>query len=464
MRQALMRFVAGLVLAVGSATVWADFNVATHEVSVVRVITKLSKGWGTGSGSILNRDGYVATNHHVVENGLRYYVVLTNTSEKIPAEVVWSSAPLDLAVLKIAPTNRPPVKLLDGKVAKGARVFALGFPGISDQVSGRMATDVTVTEGIASRVFEGPWGNTRTRGGSVGIIQHDAAINPGNSGGPLFDQCGRVVGVNTSGATKAKGVLMASQISELITALDAKGISYQKEGGVCRSAEDANLRAAEKAGREAAEKAATEAKETAEKAAKEARDAVAKAAEEAKEHVEKAQEAAKKSIDDIRQFEVKSWIWRAALALGVLVAVALSLRKPRERIVKVVENAVEPISRRVRGLSHKQQSGAGLLLAGNGAGGERLRIEISDSEFAAAPKGVSLGRHPGLVDKVLGAQEVSRRHARIRKRGDGYEVEDLNSSNGTWVNGERLGAFSPVSLAPGASLRLGGFALSVRAL
>ncbi len=462
----LPRLLSGwLFLALISVNAHAGFNVLEHEKSVVRVVTRTAGGWGTGSGSILNGEGYISTNQHVIDGGRAFFVLLTNTSDKIPAKVVWSSADLDLAVLKIPPVQSPSVKLIGGVAEKGSQVFALGYPGASDYTTGGFATDVTVTQGIVSRAFTGPWGNTRSRSAQVGIIQHTAAINAGNSGGPLFDICGRVVGVNTAGLKKATGILLASQISELISVLESQGIAYQKEDSPCVSTEDANLRAAEEAGRDAAKQTADKARKDMEQTAEEARKNMEQAAEGARKSVEQAKKEAEKSIDGIKKFESTSWLWRIFLGLGVVAALILSLRKPRERIVKVVESAVEPLSQRIRGISRAQRrDSGGLLLSGYDDRNQAVQIKIGDAELKGNRKGISIGRHPDIVDRVITSREISRRHARIRFSAHGYELEDLNSSNSTWLNGRRLSPFTPTGLSPGDEIRLGTLTLSVRKL
>jgi len=442
----------------------AQFDVQKNEKSVVRVITKKSRGTSTGTGSILNSDGYISTNYHVVSGGKKYYVVLSDTAKAIPARVVWKSAKLDLAIIKISSTSRPVVRLATETVTKGADVFALGYPGASDQMSGKMAADVTVNKGVVSRLYIGPWG-TSSRRAPARIIQHDAAINPGNSGGPLFDRCGRVVGVNTAGHKKAHGVFLASQIAELISVLNQKGIRYTKGHGACKTDNDIAISGvkeeAKKAAREAVDKATKGAKTRADKAVREAtkaKDAAEKAVTVAK---QEAKNAGKKVDQKIGEFEKMSWLWRILLGVGVLISVVFSLRKPRERIVKVVEEAIEPLSRRIKGGTRRAAHDSGLVLAGFDANGYKLRVDITDELMKRNPKGVSIGRHGDIVDKVIQADDVSRRHARIRKVGRSYEIEDLNSSNGTSVNGQQLQPYQPVSLRAGISVCLGTLEFNV---
>jgi S1-C subfamily serine protease len=153
------------------------------------------RGEATGSGFVLNDDGYIATNAHVV-NGARR-VQVTFDDEPIPAKVVGSDLSTDLAVLKIDPGDAEltPIPLGQSKdVHVGDPVVAIGSPlGFED----------TVTSGIVSnlqRELDSP--NQFTIGHA---IQTDAAINPGNSGGPLLDANGRVIGINSQIATAGDG-------------------------------------------------------------------------------------------------------------------------------------------------------------------------------------------------------------------------------------------------------------------
>jgi 2-alkenal reductase len=149
---------------------------------------------GSGSGFMIDRDGHVVTNNHVVEGADALQVVLADGSVTDDAEIVGRDPYSDLAVIKInvEPDRLMPLELGDSDVLQvGQRVIAIGNP---------FGLQGTMTSGVVSAV-----GRTLTsqilEGGSFSnpeIIQTDAAINPGNSGGPLLDTRGRVVGVNTA--------------------------------------------------------------------------------------------------------------------------------------------------------------------------------------------------------------------------------------------------------------------------
>lgn len=144
---------------------------------------------GTGSGVILDQDGNIVTNSHVVQEARSLEVTLWDGSVW-PATLVNSLKDLDLAVIRIqAPTERlKPIPMGDSRgLEVGQAVYAIGNP---------FGFQLTLTKGVISslgRTLMTPQGKKLK-----GLIQTDAAINPGNSGGPLLDREGRLVGINTA--------------------------------------------------------------------------------------------------------------------------------------------------------------------------------------------------------------------------------------------------------------------------
>lgn len=144
---------------------------------------------GTGSGFVLDNEGRIVTNYHVIANAEEVEVVLADGTSA-PARVIGADAYYDLAVLQIQvePSHLQPVELgSSSDLRVGQRVLAIGNP---------FGLDRTLTTGVISAL-----GRTieRENGQSLGeAIQTDAAINPGNSGGPLLDSRGRVIGINTA--------------------------------------------------------------------------------------------------------------------------------------------------------------------------------------------------------------------------------------------------------------------------
>lgn len=145
---------------------------------------------GIGSGFIINEDGYILTNYHVIEGAKEVSVTLSDNTT-VSAKVVNYDANQDVAMLKITDENVkvPAVAELGDSNAlqQGEEVIAIGTPLSAD-------LSQTVTNGIVSALNR----NVETESGVVlNLIQTNASINPGNSGGPLVNTKGQVVGINT---------------------------------------------------------------------------------------------------------------------------------------------------------------------------------------------------------------------------------------------------------------------------
>jgi S1-C subfamily serine protease len=168
---------------------------------------------GQGSGFILNKDGLILTNNHVIDNAQRVEVTLSD-KHKYKATVVTVDKGHDLALLKINAPNLVPATLAETStgLVVGQRVYAIGNPfGLSG----------TMTRGIISAIRS-------IRGGQNNpiedAIQTDASVNPGNSGGPLLNSRGEVIGITTmiasNGADQSSGIGFAIPINTAKAVLD----------------------------------------------------------------------------------------------------------------------------------------------------------------------------------------------------------------------------------------------------
>ena len=399
------------------------FDPQDRQDGVVQIIntrklpTKRSPGIsiGRGTGFVINDDGYVATNHHVIKGGLRLYVnpdgstVSLVTAVRQPnAKLIWASSELDLAILKVNdPDTFTPVTFAKILPRKGESVFAVGYPGAADQnnIKGSrdMTSDATVTDGVLSRSYLGSWRKTPLQ-----LVQHNAEISWGNSGGPLFDECRRVIGVNTRLAPRkigkqvvvAPGAFFASNISELMKVLDERKISYSSTNERCLSQED------------------------------------------------QLQNMLRNSI----------FIGIAGfLVLTALLVVAL--RRPREKVVQLVERA----SRSFRSGSGSSGGGRpaaptnvprgsgdatvragddtgslprfGLTLDGYDTEGKKYKVQIDKGDLV---QGVTIGREPPDPRFTIHNDEVSRQHATMYAKDGMLYVRDEDSTNGTFLNGRSV--------------------------
>ncbi|MBI5560286.1 MAG: DegQ family serine endoprotease [Deltaproteobacteria bacterium] len=168
-----------------------------------------------GSGFIINKEGYILTNNHVIENATEIIVTLSGHKKReYKAAVVGKDSLLDVALIRIEDEdNLPAVTLGDSdKLEIGDWVLAIGNP---------FGLGGTVTSGIVSQkgrvIGAGPYDN---------FIQTDASINPGNSGGPLFNLRGEVVGINTAIVAGGQGIGFATPVNmvkEVLLELKDKG-------------------------------------------------------------------------------------------------------------------------------------------------------------------------------------------------------------------------------------------------
>ncbi|MDQ1620580.1 MAG: putative serine protease PepD [Actinomycetota bacterium] len=169
--------------------------------SVVQIKVETSNGAATGSGFVIDENGFLVTNNHVVAGAQGRVQVVFSDGKNSTAQVVGTSPGYDLAVLKVNATNLAALPLGNSdSVVVGDPVIAIGSPlGLSG----------TVTSGIISAknrpVTAGERGSSDNA--YINALQTDAAINPGNSGGPLVDLDGAVIGVNSAIATVGSSVL-----------------------------------------------------------------------------------------------------------------------------------------------------------------------------------------------------------------------------------------------------------------
>ncbi len=415
---------------------------------VVKVLTET----GSGTGFVLNQNGHIATNHHVVDNG-RQFAVRRATSQ-VAADLVWSSEELDLAVIRmreqLAGVATVTLAVSSPEENSDLAVLAVGFPGVSDTLATADAAESTRTNGIFSHIFDGSWGQDHT----LRIIQHNADINPGNSGGPLFDACGRLIGVNTAGPNVTvsntpggpridapSGVFWASFVGELARELDSLEIAYQRTEEPCDAVaveqiqeqiEDLELRIREAGGQNA--------------------DVLRDALERLQGQLEDAQRR-------LEEGQQRRWLMTASVAGGValvlLLIAALALASFRRSLVQTVARMQEGVSRVVQSRQGKK--------------GHRTAAVPSK---AAYPCRLRIGRGREM-DVTLNSESVSRFHAElvISEQRDGlgglleYVISDRDSTNGTRVwRGGHWHRIRKGVVQPNERLRLGDYETTPRDL
>ncbi len=199
----------------GSATAKSgeapDWQAVAKQVSdsVVSIQAQLSGGVASGSGAILDSDGNIVTNNHVISGAKQIQVTLSN-GQMYSAKIVGTDTTTDLAVIKLdnPPENLKGVEFADSDtLAVGENIMAVGNP---------LGYDDTATTGIVSAlnrpvtVMDDDQNDIVTN-----AVQIDAAINPGNSGGPTFNAAGQVIGINSSIASTSSSSSSSSSAGSI---------------------------------------------------------------------------------------------------------------------------------------------------------------------------------------------------------------------------------------------------------
>ena len=406
------------LLLCASTPVTAAPPAASYESAVVRVVAAAASPNGpvfaTGTGFFVN-DRHIVTNQHVVAGArsspspARLFALLSGGEDPLPVAVIWTDDGLDLALLDYAgATPHGVLALVGAEPAAGAPVYSVGYPGSAD-VLGADRAHSTLTDGILSRPpFEARWG----AGGSAlaVVLQHTADINPGNSGGPLLDDCGGVLGVNTAGGTAAvrdgdgnvlgrtaaQGIFFALHVSELMRVLDETGGDY-----AAAAACDVGSRARSP---------------------------------------EPSGPAGPHPLT-------------IALLTGILLALAvLTFKRPRAAIAAGAGQTVAAVASAVSAASIRGPHATTVRFSGREGTSD---LVLDAGALRRARHGLNIGRHAGLVDLPLRVDGVSRRHFRVSVRRGQTFVEDLNSTNGTYVNGARLSPYHARQLRSGDTVGAG---------
>jgi S1-C subfamily serine protease len=188
------------LLDIYSSTVSGVYRQMSPSVVHIRNVTnEKQRGSGaSGSGFIISSDGFIITNHHVVNNAHELHVTLDDGTI-LKGELRGSDASTDIAVIKIDGRSFKALSFADSdKLVPGQIAIAIGNPYGLQQ---------TVTAGVVSAIGR----SLRAQNGRLidDVIQTDASLNPGNSGGPLLNADGHVIGVNTAIIPSAQGICFA---------------------------------------------------------------------------------------------------------------------------------------------------------------------------------------------------------------------------------------------------------------
>ncbi|MGE3229692.1 MAG: FHA domain-containing protein [Hyphomicrobium sp.] len=403
---------AAIALAVLGPGASRAFDASRVEPSVYKIYTFIPEpnkqyGVSSGSGFLISGRRHVVTNFHVVEGGEHVYIALRDGRElkMVEARPVERRPNVDLAILE-AREDLPgePLTLGEYEPEKLAEVIAIGFPGAAnlnkDQGGALTDLDSTVTTGVVSRMTFTNLKVSDTQTLSARTVQHNSAINPGNSGGPLFDACGNVVGVNTLQGLNSQGLFFSIHAGEVARFLRELDIPFASTKRGCTGGAFSLGIVPMAFGLTAA---------------------LALAA----------------AVFMVSTGRAPAWLAAVPARLTELAKLrpAAANKGKAQRLSKV------PLSGPAFALSLRPV-----------AGGVPIRLDEGG-------RAVTIGRGPG-ADITVASDTVSKIHARVAfdKSAGRIRVTDLNSSNGTYLNGARI---REVDAGPGASLRFGALEFTV---
>jgi hypothetical protein len=195
--------------------------------SVMRIEVEHAGGTRQGTGFLVNDNRTIATNNHVIENAKAIWVTFLANGKptSIAGRLIATDPAKDIAIIEtVTEVFADPVVLADYDTEPPAKVTAIGYPVAADFVAGGVLPTIMLEPSYSIGTVARIVSNAKLLGGAR-LIQHTAPINPGNSGGPLFDECGRVIGINTL-RTPAKefdfpqGIFFAIDIRELAPMLE----------------------------------------------------------------------------------------------------------------------------------------------------------------------------------------------------------------------------------------------------
>lgn len=418
------------VLLMALATMPARAQPADEQIASVPLIINYSTSGqlSSGTGILVSKD-ILATNSHVVDSAQMLVVGPPKAASYLRAELIYQDREADLALLRVSGYPGEPLSFAHDPGKKGDRVFAIGYPGVSLGYQGFLKRDPAAI----LRDLKGPVPDNSINAGTITtspisavpdtILQHDATISHGNSGGALVNACGEIVGVNQGGPQDgdASAQFVAISAKDLIRILDrgAPGTSYQIATNTCDAA----------AGSKAA--ATTQASAT--------------------NSFKPPAGSTEMNGTLATLLSGKSVFWLAVAVFAITGAILIlrsagvfGKRAPNQE----ADDSVIPPPPLLPAITLEALDGRENII---------IRPQILNRRF-----GFAIGRTADVVDHVLPDERISRRHARIRMTDGRLTVEDLNSSNGTFLDEQQLQPFKPAKLSEGSILRISRYSYRIR--
>ena len=504
-----------LVVFLFLSPVFAEIDVDVVSESIVRVRAyKNNKIVAEGSGFVVNAEGYVLTNAHLLSDANRLSVFALKTGAELSSQQIFASREMNLALLQAQGLGLPPLNLSEQGADVGRSVETLKLiPQDSVQIA---RGTIGAYQDVPGKNPDDP---------VVHLLQHNALITSSAFGMPLFNECGDVIAINLPDPESARwpfrkdaeprGIIFALRSGDIITVLKDREIAHTVEEEACLSAIE-RARASEDSLRRAQARtdSLTQAREDSLRRARgrtdsltQAReDSIKKAAQDTEDRLKAEQERLKRAQaqtdslsrareDSLRQARAKTdslkqvmqdsivrqkavqdsiikkqtetlkWaiLSGAALVILLLLSWFVFARSKKAQL----QTASSQVSEAEQKAEAAQQAAAQTpqpapyrcLLEGRDNAGQSFVLNIS---ALALSSGVTLGRSPANAEYIIDHEAVSREHVRLVYTAEALYAEDLNALNGTRINGSPLNPREPVVLQNNDQLELGPVVFQVR--
>ena len=468
----------------------AEIDPASVRESLVRVRAyDNNRVVAEGTGFVVNEEGHVLTNAHLLEQSDQITVLSLKTGAEILSKQTFVNEDMNLALLRVQGLGLPPLKLSEQGADVGRIVQTLKYA--TDGTLQLSQGTIGVYQDIPGMTADDP---------TIHMLEHNAMISSSEFGMPLFNECGQVVAMNTpepdaghwltGRITEPEGKVLALRSNDIIAVLKDKEITHTAVTDVCLSAIERAQRTAiqqQKAAETAAaaKQEAEEAQQQAE-AAKAAAETTKAAAEEdaaLKKREAETAEAARLAAEEtarlkqeeaerLQQEQTKKeqqlqWavITGTILILLALLGWAIYARSKRKKL-QVADarlSTAEQEAEEARQVAAKAPKPAPFkcILEGQDDTGKPFTLSIPALALGD-PAGVVLGRNPADSEFIIDHDEISREHTRLTYSNDRLYAEDLDTLNGTTVNGNVLQPREKVLLQDKDRLQMGPLILTVR--
>jgi len=457
---------------------------------------------GAGIGFIIDSDkynGFVVTSAQVLVRGETITVSIPGSGAQLVARNLLSDNSLGLAVLKINGLQAPALIFAQQSVEEGDTVWSAG-------IRADRGRTVWLSKGSISRRYIATGPSSR-----VNMLMHNASLGESGFGSPLLNECGQIVGFSVSSPGDTAGVAYAIQGGSLSSILTAQHLNIKTAAGAClsaiaqarQSAESATARAKE--AKDEAAKAISQANELGRRltdvnqrndslqkqtreAQKRANKAIADAAEAARQAQSAREEVTRRTREIMTETQAifktmkadslkreqqlhealdeqrnKAEIWERMLLGGLLLLFVMLIsaffylrRGDHPQKVQTVEPGSPKTELQKVNLSE-------YVLDGEDREGVRYLLRIAADQLMSE-KGVVIGRNPPDSPYVINHSDVSRQHIKLKLVKDRLFIEDMNTTNGTTVNGQSIDQKGAVTMNNGDQIILGSVVLRLRTM